>query len=127
MKKLTPIPLTMELTSRSCARCGIRFQTRVKHYICPACRQSGKQEVRTTKLSPREQQIVTLIQEAKSNKQIAFELQLTEGTVKEYLYRIFRKMNVGSRTELALRSYRESLMPPIPDMASFPLPLERAQ
>ena len=59
--------------------------------------------------SRREQQIIALVQQAKSNKQIAFELQLTEGTIKEYLHRIFRKLNVSSRTELALRSYRESI------------------
>lgn len=44
-----------------------------------------------------------LVQQAKSNKEIAFELCLTVGTVKEYLYRIFRKLQVANRTELALR------------------------
>jgi DNA-binding NarL/FixJ family response regulator len=53
-------------------------------------------------LSFRERQIVELIQQAKANKEIAFELSLTEGTIKEYLYHIFRKLGVRNRTDLAL-------------------------
>ena len=62
------------------------------------------------RLSFREQQIVSLIRQAKTNKEIAYDLCLTEGTVKEYLHRIFRKLAVTNRTELALRSpYHEDL------------------
>ena len=104
-------PLTVSLP-RSCARCGNSFRAFRKHYICAACRRPENRPPRraSERLSSREQQIVALIQQAKSNKQIAFELLLTEGTIKEYLYRIFRKTHVTSRTELALRSYRESLV-----------------
>jgi DNA-binding NarL/FixJ family response regulator len=56
----------------------------------------------TRRLSMREQQIVQLIQQAKSNKEIAFDLHLSEGTVKEYIRNIFRKLTVRNRTELAL-------------------------
>ena len=58
--------------------------------------------------SHREQQAVALIRDAKSNKQIACELHLGEGTVKEYLYRIL--LHVSSRTEPALRLYCEGLL-----------------
>ena len=53
-------------------------------------------------LSFREKQVVNLVCKGKQNKQIAFELHLTEGTVKEYLNRIFRKVGSASRTELAI-------------------------
>ncbi|HUA61790.1 MAG TPA: LuxR C-terminal-related transcriptional regulator [Verrucomicrobiae bacterium] len=53
-------------------------------------------------LSSREKQVVSLIQQAKLNKEIAYELKLTEGTIKEYLNRIFRKLGVKNRTELAI-------------------------
>jgi DNA-binding NarL/FixJ family response regulator len=36
------------------------------------------------------------------NKEIAHELHLSEGTVKEYLNRLFRKLDVTNRTELAI-------------------------
>jgi len=96
---------------RSCARCGTGFDGRGKEYTCPACRTPKRRTVHrpSQALSFREQQIVALIAEAKANKEIAYDLCLTEGTVKEYLYHIFRKLNVTSRTELALRSVRDGL------------------
>lgn len=53
-------------------------------------------------LSFREKQLVRLIRQAKSNKDIGCELNLTTGTVKEYVARIFRKLGVTNRTELAI-------------------------
>jgi len=95
---------------RSCARCGNGFHTLGKEYTCPACRTPKNRTLRKQGqvLSFREQQIVGLIAEAKANKEIAYDLCLSEGTVKEYLYHIFRKLNVTSRTELALRSLRDA-------------------
>lgn len=59
-------------------------------------------DLRFKPLSPREVSVVALVGRAKVNKDIAFELGLTVGTVKVYLCRIFRKTGVTSRTELAL-------------------------
>jgi DNA-binding NarL/FixJ family response regulator len=97
---------------RSCARCGNGFQTRGKEYTCLACRAPRSRTIRKPGhvLSFREQQIIALIAEAKANKQIAYDLCLSEGTVKEYLYHIFRKLNVTSRTELALRTIRDGFL-----------------
>jgi DNA-binding NarL/FixJ family response regulator len=53
-------------------------------------------------LTPRERQVVTLVVRAKLNKEIAYELHLTEGTIKEYLNRIFRKLELTNRTALAV-------------------------
>ena len=53
-------------------------------------------------LSLRERQVVSLVRQAKANKEIAYELRLTEGTIKEYLFTIFKKLGVKNRTELAL-------------------------
>ena len=53
-------------------------------------------------LSSREKQVVDLVCKGKANKQIAYDLHLTEGTVKEYLNRIFRKVGASNRTELAI-------------------------
>ena len=57
-------------------------------------------------LSFREKQIAELVSQAKLNKEIAFDLRLTEGTIKEYLNRIFRKLEVKNRTELAVWAMR---------------------
>jgi DNA-binding NarL/FixJ family response regulator len=64
------------------------------------------QETRNQGLSPREKQIVSLVSEAKLNKEIAYELNLTEGTVKVYLTKIYMKVDVKNRTELALWAVR---------------------
>ena len=92
-------------SSRSCARCGDRFATYGREYLCHSCRKPRAAARMPTRhqLSFRERQIADLIGRARTNKEIAYELCLTEGTVKEYLHHIFRKLNVTNRTELALR------------------------
>ncbi len=53
-------------------------------------------------LSNRERQVVALVAEGLSNRQIAAQLHLTENTVKKYLFRIFEKLGVSSRVELVV-------------------------
>jgi DNA-binding NarL/FixJ family response regulator len=65
-----------------------------------ATRESAPQRRRVT-LTPRERQIVTLLRQGLRNKQIAVEMGITEGTVKIYLFRLFHKMDVRNRFELA--------------------------
>jgi DNA-binding NarL/FixJ family response regulator len=83
---------------RSCCRCGKEFRSASRELVCSDCRKPKANR----DLSFREKQIVALVRQAKANKEIAYELHLSEGTVKEYLNRIFRKLEVKSRTELAV-------------------------
>ena len=53
-------------------------------------------------LSQREGQLVTLLSHGLKNKEIASTLLLSEGTVKVYLSRLFQKVGVKDRFELAL-------------------------
>ena len=53
-------------------------------------------------LTPREEQVVALVADGFSNRQTAAELNLSEHTVKKYLFRIFDKLGVSSRVELVL-------------------------
>jgi DNA-binding NarL/FixJ family response regulator len=53
-------------------------------------------------LTPREDQVVALVAEGLGNRQIARDLNLSEHTVKKYLFRIFEKLGVSSRVELVL-------------------------
>jgi PAS domain S-box-containing protein len=52
------------------------------------------------KLSERETEIVELVSDGLSNREIGAELGLTENTVKSHVSRIFNKMNVKSRIEM---------------------------
>lgn len=56
----------------------------------------------SSSLTPREVDIVRRVAAGASNKDIASELKLGEQTVKNHLRRIFRKLRVASRVELAL-------------------------
>lgn len=53
-------------------------------------------------LSPREAEILRLVANARSNKEIAGELHIAEGTVKNHLTNIFSKLGVHDRTHAAL-------------------------
>lgn len=53
-------------------------------------------------LTPREEQVVALVAEGLSNRDVALELDLSQHTVKKYLFRIFDKLGVSSRVELVL-------------------------
>lgn len=53
-------------------------------------------------LTPREQQVVALAAEGLSNREISSELDLSQHTIKKYLFRIFDKLGVSSRVELVL-------------------------
>lgn len=58
-------------------------------------------------LSPREIEVVALVVEGRSNDEIAAGLAISVKTVESHLTRIFERVNVASRTELATRAVRE--------------------
>jgi DNA-binding NarL/FixJ family response regulator len=54
-------------------------------------------------LTPAEERIATLVAEGKTNREVAAELVVTVHTVESALTRIYSKLGVRSRTELAHR------------------------
>ena len=63
--------------------------------------QSAAAEKAVTMLTERERQIMRLVSEGLSNKEIGRRLGLTDGTIKVHLHHIFQKLDVGNRTALA--------------------------
>jgi DNA-binding NarL/FixJ family response regulator len=57
---------------------------------------------RALRLSPRERQLVGLLTEGLRNKEIAARMNITEGTAKAYLSRLFEKTGASDRFELAM-------------------------
>ena len=53
-------------------------------------------------LTPQQYLVLTMLAQGLLNKQIAYELDVTEATVKAHLTAIFRKLNVRSRTQAVL-------------------------
>jgi DNA-binding NarL/FixJ family response regulator len=63
-------------------------------------------------LSARERQVIQHVAGGMSNREIAQALQLSPHTVKNYLFRIFDKLGVSSRTELLYLTMNNSLAQP---------------
>ena len=64
----------------------------------------GKKDINTT-----EKKIITLVSQGLSNKEIAVELSLSEGTVRNYLSNILEKLNLRDRTQLAIWAIQSSV------------------
>ncbi|HNB85165.1 MAG TPA: helix-turn-helix transcriptional regulator [Anaerolineales bacterium] len=60
------------------------------------------------KLSPREIEVVDHVLQGKSNKQIAFQLGITERTVEFHLKNVYTKLGIGSRMELAVKLWKSA-------------------
>ncbi|MET0709646.1 MAG: response regulator transcription factor [Tardiphaga sp.] len=54
-----------------------------------------------TALTERERQIVRLVSEGLSNKEVGRRLNITDGTIKVHLHNIFQKLEISNRTVLA--------------------------
>jgi len=63
---------------------------------------------RTSVLSDREKDVVALIGQGFRNKEVAQRLKISEPTVKSHLNRIFRKLNVRTRSELVAYSIKNN-------------------
>jgi DNA-binding NarL/FixJ family response regulator len=65
-------------------------------------RSRREKELRSARLSTREMQIVECLLQAKSNKEIARVLDLSEKTIKHYMTNLMNKLKVKSRLEVVL-------------------------
>lgn len=66
-------------------------------------------------LSGRQHEILALLSQGKSNKEIGLALGLTTGTVKQHVYALFRKLGVRNRTMAAIRATQVATAAPAPD------------
>ena len=61
------------------------------------------------RLTTRERDVLLLVADGRSNKEIGRRLGLTEGTVKGYVSAIFEKLGVNDRTQAALIAHRAGM------------------
>jgi DNA-binding NarL/FixJ family response regulator len=76
---------------------GLFAQDESRHTMTERC-----PRMTAVNLTRREQDVIDQLREGKSNKMIARELGISEGTVKLHLQRIMRKLHVNNRTQVAL-------------------------
>jgi len=71
---------------------------------------------RRAELSPREREVLELVSQGKSNKEIAAALSVAENTVKNHLKSILEKLHLGNRVQAATYALREGMVtkPPKP-------------
>jgi DNA-binding NarL/FixJ family response regulator len=61
-------------------------------------------------LTPREEQVLHLLTQGLSNKEIAARLHLTEGTIKNYVSAIIAKLQANDRTHAVVTALRQGLV-----------------
>lgn len=72
------------------------------------------------RLSPKELAIITCITQGKRNKEIAYQLGTTEQVIKNYLRKVYDKLGVSDRLELALYCLHHQLHKKAGSSASLP-------
>jgi DNA-binding NarL/FixJ family response regulator len=96
LKKTLPIQIILDCL-RTVAKGNIWIESSISNQFV------GFINRRTTpRLTPREEEILTLVMRGMKNKQIADSLCITTGTVKVHLMHIFEKTGVKDRFELAM-------------------------
>ncbi len=68
------------------------------------------QEVPVENLTPREMDVLRLLAEGKSNREIAVELVLSEGTVKNHVSKIMGKLHANDRAQILVKATRRKLV-----------------
>jgi DNA-binding NarL/FixJ family response regulator len=95
---------------KNCPQCGEDYLAESGYQRkCPACRKLAMERSRVERgnelgkpLSPRQSQVVDRLVQGKLNKEIGYELHLTEGTVKQYVNHILLRLGFHNRTEIAV-------------------------
>jgi DNA-binding NarL/FixJ family response regulator len=74
-------------------------------------------------LSKREEEVVALVADGLTNRQISEQLKLSEHTVKNYLFKVFEKLGISTRVELVLYALSQNHRP---DPAIDPVRIQQA-
>lgn len=65
-----------------------------------------------TRLTPREQEILRLVAEGKTNREVAADLSISEETVKFHMTNILRKLHLENRAQVVAYAHRRGLAAP---------------
>jgi DNA-binding NarL/FixJ family response regulator len=74
---------------------------------------------RIGELTPQQFRVLMMVAEGLLNKQIAYDLEISEATVKAHMTAIFRKLGVTNRTQAVLMAQRLAVDPPENDRRHF--------
>ncbi len=97
---------------------GVRKAAHGESYLSPELSEAvlqayrGKSDIPADLLSPRERQVLQLIAEGKSNKEIACSLNITAKTVETHRTRIMEKLDIHNIASLVRYAVRSGLVQP---------------
>lgn len=78
----------------------------------PPARDTARDRADAYALTPREHDVLTLVAEGMTNKEIGGQLSITEDTVKKHVQNIIWKLRAADRTQAAILAYRLGLIEP---------------
>jgi DNA-binding NarL/FixJ family response regulator len=93
----------------SCMKGGMTIHEEVAAKIVPKLLEKPPKDPFHIPLTPRELAIAKLVGEGKTNKEIATELHLSLGTVKNYITQILQKLDLRDRTQLAIYAVKHDI------------------
>jgi len=79
----------------------------IKQFVSP----KSDIEIQSDELTPRELEVLQLIAQGVSNKELANKLTISEKTVKSHLSSIFSKLHLSDRTQAAIYALKHNLVP----------------
>jgi DNA-binding NarL/FixJ family response regulator len=126
-KSFLPVESDKERICGICRRAKLPEHKMRKVRICLECNSTDCEHLRKPRaLTPQEARCLVLVSRGLLNKEIAYELDLTEGTVKIYNCQAYRKLGVHTRVAAALwaRDHADLLNQAlgIPTVSIAPLP-----
>lgn len=95
---------------RSCLSGGLSLQEDVAAKLIPRLLGEAKEPGIDPSITPRELAVARLVGEGRSNKEIAEELGLSVGTVKNHISGIMDKLDLRDRTQLAIYAIRHGIV-----------------
>jgi DNA-binding NarL/FixJ family response regulator len=81
-----------------------------KKYIPPEVGEKLAERMSRPQLTPREQEVLELIAQGKSNSEIAETLHLSESAIKYHANHVFSKLGVSDRTQAALLAIKRGMI-----------------
>lgn len=88
---------------------GLTLHDEVAAKVMPRLLDRTEKKELEVELSDRELAITRLVGEGKTNKEIASELYLSVGTIKNYITTILQKLNLRDRTQLAIYAVKHHI------------------
>lgn len=78
-------------------------------YICPAMRKLLEEPRLTSVLTPREIEVIRMIAQGKTNKEVALVLGCSEHTIKTHKTNVMRKLNLSNAVEISVWALKRNL------------------